>query len=74
MIEWRLDVVMAERRMRGQKLSKITGYGQNWISRHRQLRQMPPRLSAVSLEKFCEALDCQPGDLLWYHPESEGGN
>ena len=27
-----------------------------------------------TLEAICEALDCQPGDILIYEPDEEGGD
>ena len=75
-IEWRLAVVMAERRVNNKELSKLTGLHHVTISRHRRLVEMPDRLDRKTLSSYCRALKCQPGDLLVYSParESEGSD
>lgn len=67
MIRFRVKVMLAERNMTQKQLADSTGV-------------RPPTVSAICLgtarhipvdvlEKFCAALDCQPGDLMEYVPE-----
>lgn len=51
------------RRMRNKDLAEILGITENSVYRLRKADEMP-RLSPERLEGLCEALACQPGDLL----------
>ena len=66
MIKFKVKVMLAMREMTQKDLAKKTGV-------------RPPTISAIclgtikhlpvdALEKICEALDCQPGDLIEYRP------
>ena len=66
MIKFKVKVVLAMRDMTQKELAEKTGI-------------RPPTISAIclgtikhlpvdALEKICEALDCQPGDLMEYRP------
>jgi len=57
-----LDVVMAQRKMMLKDLSKKTGISNVNLSILKQGKAKAIRFS--TLEVICEALDCQPGDIL----------
>jgi putative transcriptional regulator len=50
--------------MKNKKLEELTGLSQAWVSRLKMAEAMPDRLTSETLEKLCEALECEPGDLL----------
>lgn len=68
-IQWRLAVMMAERNLNNKDLIKLTGFHAVTISKLKTTRAMPSRLEYVTLNKLCNALQCQPGDLLSFVPE-----
>jgi putative transcriptional regulator len=70
LIEWRLHVVMAEKRVTPSDLAERTGFNRVSISRLKNSLTMP-RLNEETLDKLCTALGCQPGDLIRYIPDSE---
>lgn len=65
MIEWRLHIVMAEKRLGTNVLAEKVGMAPESLSRLRTSRTYP-RLSADTLDKLCLALECQPSDLIRY--------
>ncbi|MHC5763099.1 helix-turn-helix transcriptional regulator [Nostoc sp. UIC 10630] len=65
-IKWRLAVLMADREIDYKKLAQMTGLHPVTVSKHKNIRVMPERLDRDTLEKYCKALNCQPGDLLTY--------
>lgn len=67
-IKWRLAVLMADREIDYKELAKLTGLHPVTISRHKNMKTMPERLESETLEKYCQALKCQPGELLFYIP------
>jgi putative transcriptional regulator len=71
-IKWRLAVLMADREVDYRELAEMTGLHPGTISKHKNMRVMPPRLDHGTLLKYCEALKCQPGDLLVFVPEPGG--
>jgi putative transcriptional regulator len=60
----RLDRVMADRKMSLNELSAKVGVANVNLSKLKNGRVSAVRFS--TLEAICEALDCQPGDLLEY--------
>lgn len=68
MIRVRLDIVMAERRVTGRELARAAGITEQNLSLLRNGKVKGVRF--VTLARICETLDCQPGDLLVYEPES----
>lgn len=58
----RLDVVMAQRKVRGRDLAKEIGITEQNLSLLKSGRVKGIRFD--TLAKLCAALDCQPGDLL----------
>ncbi|NEU81248.1 helix-turn-helix transcriptional regulator [Nostoc sp. UIC10630] len=57
---------MADREIDYKKLAQMTGLHPVTVSKHKNIRVMPERLDRDTLEKYCKALNCQPGDLLTY--------
>ena len=64
-----LDVMMAKRKMALKDLAKEVGLTQANISILKTGKAQAIRFS--TLAAICEALDCQPGDILEYVPEKE---
>ena len=58
----RMDVMMAQRKMRGRDLAKEIGITEQNLSLLKSGRVKGIRFE--TLAKLCAALDCQPGDLL----------
>ena len=71
-IKWRLAVLMADREMDYKELAEATGMHPVTVSKHKNMKVMPARLEDTTLEKYCMALQCQPGDLLVYTPRKGG--
>ena len=69
-IKWRLAVLMADREIDYKDLAKKVGYDKRTVNKHKNMRTMPKRLQEATLIRYCEALNCQPGDLLVYVPEN----
>ncbi len=63
----RLDVVMAQRKVRGTALAQRIGLTPANLSRLKTGTVKAIRFS--TLEALCRELDCQPGDLLEYTKE-----
>lgn len=57
-----LDVMLAKRKMQLKELSEIVGVSVVNLSILKQSKAKAIRFS--TLEAICEALDCQPGDIL----------
>jgi putative transcriptional regulator len=70
-IKWRLAVLMADREVDYKQLANMTGMHQVTVSKHKNMRVMPERLERETLEKYCKALNCQPGELLVYMPDKD---
>ena len=62
-----IDVVMAQRKMRSKELAEIIGITNSNLSILKTGKAKAIRFS--TLEKICEALDCQPGDILVYEKD-----
>lgn len=62
-----LDVMLAKRKMQVKELSAIIGVSVVNLSILKQGKGKAIRFS--TLEAICEALDCQPGDILEYSHE-----
>ena len=70
----RLDRVMADRKMSLNDLSDKVGVSSVSVSKMKNGKISAIRFS--TLEAICEALDCQPGDILEYDknaPSAERG-
>jgi len=62
-----LDVMMARRKVRSRDLAEHIGITEANMSLLKQGKVKGVRFE--TLEKICEYLQCQPGDLLAYVPE-----
>ena len=69
MIIVNLDVMMAKRKISSNELAEIIDITPANLSILKTGKAKAIRFS--TLEKLCEALDCQPGDLLEYAPDEE---
>lgn len=63
----RLDVMLAKRKMKANDLAEIVGITPSNLSLLRSGKVRGVRFA--TLEAICQALDCQPGDLLEYAPD-----
>ncbi len=63
----RLDVMLALRKMRSKELAAIVGITEANLSQLKSGKVKGVRFE--TLEKICEALECQPGDLLEFVEE-----
>ena len=68
-IEVNLDVMLAKRKMSMTELSEKVGITMANLSILKTGKAKAVRFS--TLEAICEALDCQPGDILSYNKEEE---
>jgi putative transcriptional regulator len=67
----RLDVVLAQRKLKLKDLAERTGISITNLSILKTDKARAIRFS--TLEAICAALDCTPGDLLEHVPGSGGG-
>ena len=63
-----VDVMMARRKMSSQELAEKIGITQANLSILKTGKAKAVRFS--TLEAICQALDCQPGDILEYQDEN----
>jgi len=68
MINVRLDYVLLDRRMKLKDLAEATGLAINNLSVLKTNKARAIRFS--TLNSICKALNCTPGDLLEYIPDS----
>lgn len=59
-----LDVMMAKRKMRLKTLAQLVGVTEPNLSILKNGKAKAVRFS--TLDKICEVLECQPGDILAY--------
>lgn len=64
----RLDVVLARRKLKARQLAQEIGITEQNLSLLKSGKVKGIRFE--TLEKLCQALECQPGDLLEYLPEA----
>ncbi len=64
-----LDVMLAKRKMPSGELAERVGITQANLSILKTGKAKAVRFS--TLEKICEILNCQPGDILEYREENE---
>ncbi len=67
MIVIRIDVILAKRKMSVTELTERVGLTMANVSLLKNGKVKAIKLS--TLEKICEVLDCQPGDILEYVKE-----
>lgn len=64
-----LDVMLAKRKMQSKELAEIVGITLANLSILKTGKAKAIRFS--TLEAICEALDCQPGDILEFKNDEE---
>lgn len=64
-----LDVMLAKRKMSVTELSERVGITMANISILKNGKAKAIRLS--TLNRICQVLDCQPGDILEYRPDED---
>ena len=62
-----LDVMLAKRKMRSKELAERIGITEQNVSLLKSGKVKGVRFD--TLEKICEVLQCQPGDILEYRSE-----
>ncbi len=62
-----LDIMLATRKMRSRELAEIIGITEQNVSLLKSGKVKGVRFE--TLEKICQALDCQPGDILEHIPD-----
>ncbi len=67
-----LDVMLAKRKMRSKELAARIGITEQNISLLKSGKVKGVRFE--TLAKICDALDCQPGDLLIYKESDSSGD
>jgi putative transcriptional regulator len=65
-----LDVMLARRKLQLNKVAELVGITPQNLSVLNAGRARAIRFS--TLEKLCEVLECQPGDLLAFESEASG--
>ena len=65
----RLDEMLARKKKKSKELAEYVGITEANISLIKTGRVKGIRFS--TLERMCEFLDCQPGDLINYSPETD---
>ncbi len=66
----RLDVLLAERKLRSKDLAEYIGITEANLSLLKQGKVKGVRFE--TLQRICEYLQCQPGDLLVFRPDEPG--
>jgi putative transcriptional regulator len=64
-----LDVMLARRKMRSKELAERIGITEQNVSLLKSGKVKGIRFE--TLEKICEALQCQPGDIIEYRAEGQ---
>ena len=64
-----LDVMLARRKMRSRELAERVGITEQNISLLKSGKVRGVRFD--TLEAICEVLQCQPGDILEYRPDTD---
>ena len=62
-----LDVMLARRKMRSKELAERIGITEQNVSLLKSGKVKGIRFD--TLQKICEVLDCQPGDILAFKPD-----
>ncbi len=65
-----LDVMLARRKMRSKELSERIGITEQNVSLLKSGKVKGIRFD--TLEKICDVLQCQPGDILEFRPDRAG--
>ena len=67
-----LDMMLARRKVKSRALAAYVGITEQNLSLLKSSKVRGIRFG--TLERICEYLDCQPGDLLEYQPEESVGD
>ena len=67
-----LDLMLAKRKIKSRELAAYVGITEQNLSLLKSGKVKGIRFS--TLEKICERLDCQPGDILERTPEPDNDN
>lgn len=70
MILCNLPVLLAERRMKVADLIRMTGISKSTM--HKIYNEQTSRIDFETMDKICEALDIEVGDLFTYVPNESG--
>lgn len=62
-----LDVMLARRKMRSKQLAELVGITEQNVSLLKSGKVKGVRFE--TLEKICEVLECQPGEILMYEAD-----
>jgi len=65
-----LDVMLAKRKMRSKELAERIGITEQNVSLLKSGKVKGIRFD--TLQKICEVLDCQPGDILVFEADNAG--
>lgn len=68
MILCNLPVLLAERRMKVADLIRMTGISKSTV--HKIYNEQTSRIDFDTMDKICEALDIEVGDLFTYVPNN----
>ncbi|NKI74431.1 helix-turn-helix transcriptional regulator [Dickeya sp. CFBP 2040] len=63
----KLDVLLAQKKMKSRELARLIGITEQNLSLLKSGKVKSIRFD--TLQRLCEALACQPGDVLEYWPE-----
>ncbi|ANE76120.1 helix-turn-helix domain-containing protein [Dickeya solani] len=63
----RLDVLLAQKKMKSRELARLIGITEQNLSLLKSGKVKSIRFD--TLQRICEVLACQPGDVLEYLPE-----
>ena len=63
-----LDVMLGRRKMRSKQLAELVGITEQNVSLLKSGKVKGVRFE--TLEKICEVLECQPGEILMYEADS----
>ena len=66
----KLDVVLADRKVKSKDLAEFIGITEANLSLLKQGKVKGVRFD--TLQRICEYLGCQPGDVLVYRPDEAG--
>ena len=66
-----LDVVLARRKMRSKELAERIGITEQNVSLLKSGKVKGVRFD--TLDRICEVLDCQPGEILEWRPDAPEG-
>lgn len=64
-----LDVMLAKRKIRSKQLAESVGITEQNVSLLKSGKVKGVRFE--TLERICQTLNCQPGDILSYEPDDD---